>query len=407
MTTDRKRALLVWELGDNFGHVAKLVNLCKVLEQRGIDVFVAAQNLTGVAPLVKDTSFTLLQAPYARVRPIQEVGFQVLTYADELLPCGYQRPEELAVLIRAWDGLFDLIKPDILIANSAPTALLAARERDVIKIAMGIGYEVPALSTPMPPLRFWDKANANVLEQHENRVVETINAALHMLGRSPIVALQDMLHTDLNYLTTFPEIDHYPMRQDGIYVGPFYVADKGADIDWSPRQGGRKRIFAYLSHGAHLNAAIQAIRSLPHDIIMVARRLSDEQVKAINAPNLRVLNTAIKIDRLVDGADLCITHGGTSTLVQFLNNGVPQILIPNHIEQLMVTVRLLECGVGAAVTKQASPAEIAQLIEQTLGNKTIHAKAREWAEKYGQYCMEDGLNRIGDDIVTALAKKQQ
>ncbi len=405
MTATRKRAFLAWELGDNFGHVAKLNNIAKKLRSQNMDVYVAVQNLTGVAPLIKDTDFTLLQAPYARVRPIQEAGFQVLTYADELLPCGYQKPDELAALIRAWDGLYDLIKPDVLIANSAPTALLAARGRDMLTVTLGLGYEVPALSAPMPAFRFWEKADISAIQQHEDRIVAIINFALDMLGHKNITAIQDMLQTDLSYLTTFPEIDHYPSRTSGEYIGPFFVDDKGKEIDWLPRQEGRKRIFAYLSHGPHINSAIQALRNLPHDIILVARRLSEDQAKTIRSTNLRVLTEPVKINRLTDGADLCMTHGGTSTLVQFLNKGVPQIVLPNHIEQLMAAVRLLEYGAAAAITQPATPAEITNLIEQMLGNEKMRARAGEWAEKYGHHTIQAGVSRVCDDIVAALMKK--
>ena len=401
-----RRALLTWELGDNFGHIAKLIKVGGVLRAAGVEVFVALQNLAGVAPLLDQLDATLLAAPYAKVKPPSDPKRPILTYADDLRPCGYDKPRELAALIRAWDGLYQLVQPDLLLVNSSPTALLAARPyTNMLKVAMGIGYEVPCLSEPMPPLRYWEKNNPEELQSHERSVLNVINEAQTILGRDAVCSIADMLRTDMSFITAFPEFDHYPNRVEGIYTGPFFVEDGGLDVTWRPRRPEAKRIFAYLSHGQDLNAVVQALHKSPHDVILVARRISEDNVKALKTnPHLQVFTDPVKIKQLTQGADVCLTHGGTGTFMQFLLQGVPQVIFPNHIEQLMVAKRMEEAGVGLIGTPQGDVHKVVTVIDRVLFEPQYTEKAGLWAQKHAGYSVDARAGEIGQALLEKMAR---
>ncbi|MEK7801193.1 MAG: nucleotide disphospho-sugar-binding domain-containing protein [Pseudomonadota bacterium] len=401
--TQKKRVLLTWELGDNFGHIAKLIKMSPVLRRAGFDVFIALQNIAGVAPMLHGLDATILAAPYARIKPPSNPTRPVLTYADDLRPCGYDRPDELAALIRAWDGMYQLVKPDILIVNSSPTALLAAIPYDMFKVNIGLGYEVPQVSQPMPALRYWENNDKDALSEHENSVVRIINAALALLGREPISSIKDILSTDLSLLTTFSDLDHYPLRENGHYVGPFFIEDAGLDIAWTPRRSkDTKRIFAYLSHGQDIEAVIKALHQSPHDVILVARKLSAQNVKILSSnPHLRVFTEPVKIGGLVADADLCITHGGAGTFVQFLLGGIPQIIFPIHIEQLMAAKRVEQIGVGVIGQSHGDARKVTDLIEAVLSNKDYKKQADIWAKIHAGY----SVNRQAEEIVNCILSK--
>lgn len=403
-----KRVLLAWELGDNFGHVAKLIKIGTALRERGFDPVLSLQNLAGVAPLIEHVDMKLLQSPHARVKPPQDSTRPVLTYADDLRPCGYDRPLELAALLRAWDGMLDLVKPDILIANSAPTALLAARRYPgIMRVSVGLGYEVPDLATPMPALRYWETPDMKVLADHEQSILGNINQALTSLGHGTLSGLRDMLETDMSFIMTWPELDHYPSRKTGEYVGPFYVEDTGVDADWLPRQEGRARIFAYLSHGHDIGPIIRALQSMKgQDVILVARRLSADNLKTLAGfPHLRVYTDPVKISPLTSGADLCITHGGSGTFVQFMMGGVPQLIYPNHIEQLMAARRMEMLGCGLVGQTQGKPENAIQAIQRILTTPSYRTKALEWAATRQGHNVNGQAVIIADRIAAAVAQK--
>lgn len=83
-----------------------------------------------------------MQAPlYSR-----EVANKVdltLTYADIIYNLGYAREQDLMSLSKAWINLFTLIKPDLIIADHSPTAVLAARCLDIKSSTYGTGFFIP------------------------------------------------------------------------------------------------------------------------------------------------------------------------------------------------------------------------------------------------------------------------
>ena len=81
--------------------------------------------------------------------------------------------------MQAWRSLFDAIAPDLLLADHAPTALLAARGRPGLRRALiGSGFFQPPAQQPLPSLREWERVPAQRLAQSETRVLDTCNAVL-------------------------------------------------------------------------------------------------------------------------------------------------------------------------------------------------------------------------------------
>ncbi|MFA7276305.1 MAG: nucleotide disphospho-sugar-binding domain-containing protein [Pseudobdellovibrionaceae bacterium] len=394
-----QRVLLTWELGDNLGHIAKLLKIGEELSGRGAKVFLALQNLAGVATVLGTTPVTVLAAPYAKVKP-PRTARPVLTYADDLRPCGYDDPRELAVLIKAWQNLFDLVRPDMMIANSSPTALLAARPYPFKKMAVGLGYEVPVLSTPMPPLRYWEKQNPDVIATHEASVVEVINEALRFLGQGQISSIAEMLKVDREFVSTFAELDHYGVRAPEIYSGPFFVADRGKDVAWPEQVEGRKRIFAYLSHGRDFEALLNALSSLAprHDVMVVARRLPEEIAAKLRTGGMQVFTEAVRIDQITQDCNLCITHGGTGTFIQFLLAGAAQLIVPNHIEQMMVAKRVEALGAGRVGQPNGSGEAAQALICEVLDTPRYAEAARIWAARHAGYSVVAQTRQIVDQL---------
>ena len=149
------RILYAWELGANFGHISMVVETMRPMVGKAALLF-AAQNPVSVRKFETDVPFTLLQAP---ICPEIESGDSKgvgKSYADVLRHVGWAEVPVLAALDEAWGSLLDEVRPDVLVAQAAPTALLAARGRNVKIAILGAGYDAPPRATPMPPILFWE-----------------------------------------------------------------------------------------------------------------------------------------------------------------------------------------------------------------------------------------------------------
>src|SRR3954466_6055754 len=119
------RVLFAWELGGSLGHLTSLQPLTIEFLKRGHQVFLAARDLSQLQTVFAGIDVTLLQAPWnARCKGILQ---PVITYADLLLNVGFSDANALSSHVSAWKSIYDLVKPDLLVCDHSPTALLAAR----------------------------------------------------------------------------------------------------------------------------------------------------------------------------------------------------------------------------------------------------------------------------------------
>lgn len=407
------RALFAWELGKNFGHVTQIIGIAKALHVGGWEIFFALKTPAAIQSFDEGVEYKLIQAPYSPVRPLGQPGkpFRPLFYPDELVPCGYDNPRSLAALVKCWRDLFDLVQPDVLIEQSAPTALLASKDLNFARVSLGRGYDMPYTQTPMPAFRFWDKTDPTVLERRERWVLSIINKALSETGSpTTLKRFAQLLEVDRKYLCTIKELDHYPERSkvlpDADYLGPFSKTDSGTVMDW--RNNARKRILAYLQPNSRVfGPAIRALHALPgdYDIILAAPSITSQAKEALSKSNLRISENAVRLDRLLPDCDLGINHASSGICSAFALNGTPMLMFPTHVEQNMFARTVCRNGVGEMMDSRNPPEEIRSRIEHVLAKDEYRHNARLIADKYRDFNPASVANRIARDIQNLVSDR--
>lgn len=114
------------------------------------DVDIAARTITA-------ENFNYLQSPVATDRFQEKVP---VSFSDILLHYGYANPAVLYDLTTAWRDLLAHTGAKLLLADHAPTAILAARTLD-IQVILSYGFCVPPPVTPLPCLRHWIRNRQN------------------------------------------------------------------------------------------------------------------------------------------------------------------------------------------------------------------------------------------------------
>ena len=408
------KVLFAWEMGRNFGHVTYLAEVARPLAKNKAELFFALQNPASIRPFAEGLDYKVLQAPYFPVRPPRPGGKQrgpSLIYPDDLRPCGYDSPADLAGLILAWRSLYDLVRPDVLVVQHAPTALLAARGYKFKKVTLGAGYDVPPRSTPMPLLRYWEEIDDDVIRNHEALVLDNINEALSIAGLSKLKKFSDILETDATFLTTFEELDHYPARgalgkHKPNYCGPFFSLGSGQIVNWD--KGAAKRIFAYIRPDMlHFGACMEALSRLPadHDVIVAAPGIPDKAKAQLESPHFRIVDGAVKLDKIIRTCDLGISHGSPGIAAAFALNGVPQLLLPGHIEQMMFARAVGRTKSGRGLVGEFGSSEVLKLIGRLLNETAFKEAAKALANKYKDYDPSKLAEQIAGDIVKMGNKK--
>ncbi len=392
--------------------MTQLADVARPLAKRKAELFFALQNPAAIRAFAEGLNYKVFQAPYFPVRPVPgKRRGPSLIYPDDLRPCGYDSPADLAGLIMAWRSLYDLVKPDVLVAQAAPTALLAARDYKFKKVTLGSGYDVPPRSTPMPLLRYWEKIDDDVIKSHEGLVLDNVNEALSIAGLSKLKKFSDLLETDTEFLTTFEDLDHYPDRSSlskgkPNYYGPFFALDSGEAMSWN--KGKRQRIFAYIRPDtAHFGACMEALSHQPddRDIIAAVPGISKQLKAQLEKPSFRIIDGAVQLGKLIKTCDLGISHASPGIAAAFALNGVPQLLLPGHIEQMMFARAIGRTKSGRGLVGDFGAKELVALIERLLGEGEFKEAAENIAKKYKDYDPSKLADIIAGEIIKLGSKK--
>jgi len=139
------------------------------------------------------------------------------TFADTLADFGLANAEALRLLMAAWDQLFNLIKPDLVIAEGAPIASLTARGRIPLAL-VGTGFALPPAEMERFPLLH--QASAPVWREED--LLDIVNRALRQIGSLPLDRLPQMFAADVRMVATFPLLDPYCAQRTEPAEGPFF-----------------------------------------------------------------------------------------------------------------------------------------------------------------------------------------
>jgi hypothetical protein len=72
------------------------------------------------------------------------------SFADILLGSGYGDARTLTSLLEGWIRIFERWRPDLVVADSAPTALIAARILRIRRATYANGFALPPRVSPLP-----------------------------------------------------------------------------------------------------------------------------------------------------------------------------------------------------------------------------------------------------------------
>lgn len=122
---------------------------------------------------------------------------------------------------------------------------------------------------------------------------------------------------------------------------------------------------------------LEAVARLPIRVLLTLGGVL--QPNAISPPPNVTACDFIPHELLMPHMAAVVSHGGLSTITAALAAGVPLVSIPQGRDQPDNAKRVVASGVGRAVDKKASPAEIAAAIEAVLTDSSILDKAIHFA----------------------------
>ncbi len=394
--------LVTWELGGGLGHLGGLKPVVGELVRRGHRVDLALRDLTHAGRVFGDVDVSYWQAPFSL--PRQAPGMdKPETFGQMLANVGFGDYERLSIGAAAWRSIFQATKPDVVLFEHSPMALLAAREHEFRRVVIGVGFSCPTTEPDLPRLRA--QASANPPDPAaDGRALGNARQLLLARGQPPLESLADLYRqVDATLLCTYPELDHFGPRSEIRYYGCQPDAF-GKPFRWPPGDG--KRIFVYLKPFPALGALLQCLATWRFPTVAYLDRFDPALERRHATVNLHFHREPLDICQAAAECDLAILNGGHGTLAAMLLAGKPSFLLPLYWEQLMQARRARQEGF-ADLADPGNPTAVETKLRQVLASPTYGEAARGFAEKYATHDSAATLRELADDLERLAGASRQ
>jgi UDP:flavonoid glycosyltransferase YjiC (YdhE family) len=374
------RILYAWELGNALGHAGSFLPLARALRERGHEIHWALAEVSPTAQMLARQGFAGIQAPRFPEVPRTDPP---LSYNDILLRFGYQNANDLGSLVIAWRERILSTGAQLILADHAPTAILAARTLDVPVMLYSSGFSVPPRHRPLPGMRFWESHSMKELDALEQQVLQSVATVLARYGCKPLDSVSELFDVIEDTLLGFPELDHYAERGAARYWGNLPDAGIGTAPPWPGVPG--KRIFAYLRRDLpHHEAALAALHALGLPAFVCFPDVPAELLARYAAPHLVVSSAPIDVVRAARETDIGLTYGSLNTTTCLLLAGKPLLILPGHLEQFMMARCVEDMGAGLLVHPQRPGTDIRVKLHEILTVPGYAFNAMAFAHKYSK-----------------------
>ncbi|HKQ30138.1 MAG TPA: glycosyltransferase, partial [Burkholderiales bacterium] len=339
------RITFCWEMGGGLGHLVPLSLLAAEMLAHGHDVSFISVDPTHAPRYLAPHGITCLQAPKL-VSPIMPTTLN--NHADMLRTSGYDSPENLHSLLGAWRTTLELLRPDRLICEFAPTATLAARTLDIPRVCIDNGFSMPPVSDPMPPLHEESLVSVDVLRESEARTLGVINNVMKRFGTAELPRFSSLYEDEVWY-RNWPEFNHFGPHSPERHLGQIFGDTGGTEPVWPTGSG--PKMFVYLK-GDHplgpsmLRAAIQ----YGFRVLAYLPGFMPDTVRELTATGRAVVSdTPVRLSALDDDIEIGVWQSPTGGVGHSLEKGMRMLFLPSQLEQRRTCRAVERSGVAAYV----------------------------------------------------------
>jgi hypothetical protein len=402
-----KTALFCWELGAGLGHLTPIKLLSEELIRRGYKIWLAARELHNIHHIFHDIDINFIPAPVNR-NNINKATQNTLSYADLIHHIGYKDKESLSNHIASWQGIFELVNPDIIFFDHSPTAIIASQNHKAKKNLMGSPFSRPLETDNQETtgvFSFFDQTKTEKIPQAQFIEKETLNNINYACEKNELPRLDKISDIfspiNLEIFNCLEEFDHFGPRKDqeNRYYLPTTSSMSENKPEW-PNTSSTKtenKIFAYLKARPNIITVINGlIASKTSAILYIAGKF---ELKQKLPSHIQIIHQPVCMQSVLKECDLLISNTNLNTMQQAALAGKPQLALPIQLEQEILLHRLQEQGLAERFdtrSPQQSHIQIQRLLELDVTGKTALQK------RYEKHDTDIEIRNIFNEVLSSL-----
>ena len=371
--------LFCWELGAGFGHLTPHRAALAMLRQRGHSVHVAVRDLVRASKAFEGLPFHYWQAPTPQSRP-EMAYINTHNFAHILHNTGLGDSLGVAARMSAWKNIIAVTRPNVVLVDYCPTALLALRGLNIPTVVTGTGFFIPPNVSPCPVFPMVvNETTPEKIAREEQQLLDAINTAVARHNQPPLTSLAQLFHeVSATIFRSLPEFDHYPGRSSEGFLGlpPDPVREP---INWPEGEG--PRVFAYLKPFQTLDVLLTELQNRKLPTIIACDGIQKPTRQKFASPLMRFVPPTVDIAQMGRESQFAITNANLTTSVRLLLQGCPLITIPLQLEQMLVAANFQRLGTGIPLLPTVAE-DIPRQLTEILTNPKYREAANVLAVKY-------------------------
>jgi len=335
-------------------------------------------------------------------------GMRVLR--NGLFPFVLNTSRDCAELLDGWPA-------DVLVMDWMLTGAAVAAEGAGIPAVALVHCPYPLPLDGVPPLYSGLRPGGGRLGALRDRLLNAVatrvlagglpalNQARAEQRLAPLAAWADqLLGVESICVMTAPELDFASravLPANVYYVGPAF--EPYADEWTSPWPDTNREPLivlsfstSYMDQQALAQRALDAIGGLPVRALLTAGPSLDTQ--ALRVPANACTVAFVPHRSVFPHAALVVTHAGWQTVNAALADGVPLVCIPDGRDQPDNAARVVACGAGVRLRKNASPGKLRRAVVLALKDATLRRRAEKMADALaidGAVTVSERVERLG------------
>jgi len=335
--------------------------------------------------------------PSAKLRLIDETrmraalldgqqGRLATRWTNWLAMTGFFDPEILRTRFAWWHETFLRMRPALIVAEFAPTALLAARALGIPSCATGNSFGLPPAHMPrFAPLVA--EGETDGIEFDDTRLLSAVNRVVGPYALPELMALPEIYRSDIALPTGISEWDPYaPWRQEAL-LPPVAEIPPLAD-------GSGEEVFIYFSvDELEEPANLEAIAALDIPARLYAPQMSEAQrARLASNPALTIESAPVPQREIVARTRVLVCAGQAGTLGLGVLAGLPVLNLPRQSEQRFNAMRAARFPSCRCLARpERSRESILAAIADFWSDPGIGASARATAQTLRSRYTEDTL----------------
>jgi UDP:flavonoid glycosyltransferase YjiC (YdhE family) len=370
-----------------YGHLHPLMPLARALQQRGHEIAFAVSR--SLRPIVEASGFAVLQVGGNLTT---DPEFQQFDAQRDTMPLSLET--ELFIYSRLWCGIAPRLRtpqlvevarewqPDMLIREAGEYGAVIAAEH------LGLPHAVVSVTASLKAMAIFEREAASQLDPIRahwglppDPTLAFLYRYLFLAYSPPTFSLHDV--TDMGGPGApgpIPSTTHF-IRPE------FFDNAAGESLpDWLARLPESGQPLVYVTLGTEVNnepgvypnvlqTIIAGLRDLPLNLIVTLGRDKDPADFGLQPSNVHI-ERYIPQSLLLAHCDLAVIHGGSNTLLQALDIGLPVVVVPLIADQFFNGAVTQSLRLGQVVQSgDLAPATIRAAAEEVLANPVYRQNA--------------------------------